>query len=112
MDNTIQALKEKNLPLLNFENHVPMLINKTKFNEAMGYKWTTFGFLIKSLYANTLKIKGTLEPDMKINYPYKVEELKAMTSERKFFSSDKLVPTNLRMFLQELFPLKSKFELD
>lgn len=110
VENTFNALN--GLPTLNFETHAPMLINKTKFQEVMSqYKWTTFGFVIKSLYANILKIKGTLEPDLKINYPFKVEELKAMTSERKFFSSDKLVPTNLKMFLQELYPTKSQFEV-
>ncbi len=113
VENTFKALSEKNLPTLNFENHAPMLINKTKFQEVMaGYSWSTFGFVIKSLYANTLKIKGTFEHDMKINYPFTVEELKAMTSERKYFSSDKLLPTNLKAFITELYPANSKYELD
>lgn len=112
VENTFKVLTEKKLPVLNFENHAPMLINKTKFLEVMaGYQWTTFGFVIKSLYANTLKIKGTLESDLKINYPFTVDELKAITSERKFFSSDKLLPTNLKLFIEELYPNQSKFEV-
>jgi len=113
VENTFKVLSDKNLPTLNFENHAPMLINKTKFLEVMSqYPWPLFGFVLKSLYANTLKIKGTPDKDMKINYPQTVEEYKSMTSERKYFSTDKLLPTNLKEFLTITYPAKSKFEND
>lgn len=113
VENAFNALTQKGLPVKNFELHAPMLINKVKFLEiGSSFDWKNhFGYVLKSIYANSLNIKGTLEPDLKINYPHPIETLKAMVKERKVFSSDKLVPTTLRNLLEELYPNPSKFEV-
>lgn len=113
IENAFNSLTKKELPVKNFENHAPMLINKKQFLEiTSSFDWKNhFGYVLKSIYANSLKIKGTLEPDLKINFPWEPESLRSMVNQRKVFSSDKLIPTTLRNLLEELYPNPSKFEM-
>lgn len=111
--NTIHALLSKNHALKNFDIHCPMRFNKKLFTEVMArYDWNErFGFVIKSLYANTAGIDGEQMSDLKIRKSFKREELLSMLQDRKWFScSDDALNEDLKKIMEELYPDESKYE--
>lgn len=71
IQNTIDELEKKMYALYHFDIHVPIIYNKKLFPFVMAkYPWskTKSGFIIKSLYCNTLMIQGVEMQDMMIGY--------------------------------------------
>lgn len=101
---TLDYLKSHNLPVKYFDVHAPIVYNKELFlkhvHEAPG--WGGEGYIIKSLYANSLKIEGTPFRDQKINAP--------PAPGVKIFSTFPHIKASVTRFLQEIFPEMSKFE--
>lgn len=72
INNTINALSKRKLPSYHFDTHCPMLFSKTQYVDVMKqYDWDNmpYGYLLKSLYANTLRIDGLFYPDCKTLNP-------------------------------------------
>jgi|JI9StandDraft_1071089.scaffolds.fasta_scaffold00044_29 hypothetical protein len=111
---TAQLLQGLGLTTLNFDTHTPIIYDKYKFPEVMGrYDWTNrFGFVVKSLYGNSLGIEGVREPDCKINYPIDTkEQLFNAIKDRKVWSiGNKGISEGLKQGLEELYPTPSRWE--
>lgn len=103
--NTYDYLKKNDLPTKYFDSHTPILIEKSRFKEIMSkVDWEKkHGFVIKSLYANSLKIEGIQEKDHKLE-----------TTPRKndpVFSTTPKPKAAVTRFLSEVFNKQSKFEI-
>lgn len=112
--NTLFELEQRRKPTRNFDIHAPIIYDKDLFREVMSrYDWSIhYGYLIKSLYCNTLGIKGTQYPDMKIIARLKCHELEALTKGRKFFSIGSGVGgSEMGTFLAYLYREKSRYEI-
>ena len=104
--NTLEILKKSSLPEKYFDVHYPILINKAKFTEYVTDKVdpnSKNGYIIKSLYANAMKLEGTEIPDCKSGY--------TPTQKLPCFSTQARVSGAVYRFLDENFPIKSKYEL-
>jgi hypothetical protein len=77
------------------------------------YDWTNrYGFTVKSLYANSLKIDGVKEPDCKLNYETNKENIYNIIRGRKVWSiGNKAVCNDLIEVLKELYPNPSRWEI-
>jgi hypothetical protein len=104
--NTLQHLKQKGLPTKHFDCHYPIIYDPKKFIETVvkGASWNTHrdGFIIKSLYANSLRIDGIQQKDYKLN--------EVPPKEAKVFSTYPHIKHSIQRFLTERFPDKSKYE--
>jgi hypothetical protein len=112
--NTARVLKNSAIPQDFYDIHAPIVYNKKDFCEVMGYyDWTQpYGYVIKSLYCNTLGIKGTAYTDLKIKERFDCKKLDRLTQDRKFFSiGDGAIGLELDTFLNYLYPKPSKYEL-
>ncbi len=99
----MKHLQSQNLPIKNFDIHTPILYNKELFLKFVSsLNWQTETYIIKSLYANSLKIEGVEEPDHKINHP--------PTGREKVFSTYPHIRSSITRFLTEQFPKMSKYE--
>jgi hypothetical protein len=104
-NNTLKRLQELRLPIQHFDVHTPIIYNKASFLEHVtGADWhkKQDGYIIKSLYANSLKIEGVDYKDNKINHPPKPDDL--------MFSTMPHMRATVTRFLQEQFPEASKYE--
>jgi hypothetical protein len=104
-NNTLQRLKALGLPIKHFDVHTPILYKKELFLEHVAnadWKDKKDGFIIKSLYANSLNIEGVDYKDNKINRPPTVGD--------SIFSTMPHMRANVTRFLQEHFPEMSKYE--
>ena len=75
--NTIKQLQSDNQTVLNFDTHTPIIYNRAKFIEVMQKDWkVSNGYLIKSLYANQMKLKPNFISDPKYNgsFPKGIKE--------------------------------------
>jgi len=112
--NTLFALKARRLPHAFYDVHTPILYNKSLFPEVMEmYNWEgkRNGFIIKSLYCNTLRLKGMILPDCKINKPMSCFEIEKWLEDRHMFSTPDKITPEVATFLNYLFPDKSKYEI-
>lgn len=111
LQNTDEALKEKGLPTLHYDIHYPIIYIKHLFKQAMSqYGWTKKGgYVIKSLYANTMLIEGEERADCKIFYSHSRNWIRKRISEVDLFSTGDITRA-MAEILQELYPDKSKFE--
>lgn len=112
--NTTEALHKARKPTKNFDSHAPIIYDKDEFRKAMdAYNWDIhYGYLVKSLYCNTLYIQGELYDDMKITARLKCHELEKITQGRKFFSiGPGASGSEMGTFLAYLYRNKSKYEL-
>lgn len=103
--NTLEYLEAKGLPTKFFDIHTPILFNKTHFKDIVtnGPDWTPPNmYVLKSIYANTLRIEGEVLPDQKGDEP--------PPPHAKIFSTSPRVKGTVQRFLLESFPLKSKYE--
>lgn len=112
LKNTYEALKQKGLSTNHFDIHYPMYYHKEWFEKAMiGYDWTIpGGYVIKSLYANTMKIKGTPRQDRKIYCSHSRNEITQIMKATDLFSTD-LVTRTMGLILMEKYPEKSSYEI-
>lgn len=87
--NTWEALEKLYYAPYHFDIHVPIIYNKKLFLKVMEmYPWATckWGFVIKSLYCNTLMIRGEELPDLMIGHECKKEEIYSLVKDRFVFS--------------------------
>lgn len=104
-NNTLKHLKAKDLPTKFFDIHTPIIYERGPFFEnVVSSPWKQYkeGFVIKSLYANALKIEGIQEKDVKSLHPPRFPQ--------KMFSSNAHMRASVQRFLIENFPNKSKYE--
>lgn len=101
MQNTMKHLQMNGKQTKNFDIHTPILYGKQEFIDIVTtVDWEKkHGFVIKSLYANSLNIEGTYLKDCKHNYPC-----------QPIYSTFPKIPNNIQKFLFEKFPEKSNFE--
>jgi hypothetical protein len=109
IQNTINYLKERNLPTKFFNVHCPVHYEKSKFPILENYP--PHGYCIKSLYCNVNKIQGVYYPDLKIKSFMGEQRLRQLLWSRKFFSSqDEYVNRTFFSVLASLYPLASQYE--
>ena len=111
--NTYETLKNLGYTTLNYDVHFPILYNKTKFREVMDlYDWNIqHGYVVKSLYCNTLEIKGTQTQDCKLTRRRLLADLQKWTKGKLMFSiGDGAINGQLERFLRITFPYPSKYE--
>lgn len=104
-NNALKYLKSKELPTKFFDIHTPIIYERTPFFEnVVSLPWdkSKEGFVLKSLYANALKIEGTQEKDVKSIAPPR--------GPVKVFSSNTHIRAAVQRFLIEQFPKVSKYE--
>lgn len=106
--NTFLALRAKGLTEYNFDIHRPMLIDKTFFPQIMDlYDWpgAQHGFLVKSLYANTMKATPTFSRDLKINRRYESFDpiVKKLRSQYWFSVGNEGLTLAFKEFLSHLY---------
>jgi hypothetical protein len=102
-NNSLKTLQTLDLPRKYFDIHTPIVYNKEVFlKHVTAQDWTGDGFIIKSLYANSLKIEGVSMKDNKINRPPQEHDL--------MFSTFPHIKSSVTRFLMEQFPEMSKFE--
>lgn len=102
--NSLNFLKEKNLPVKFFDIHTPIIYNKKKYIEIMTMPWDKVhdGFVLKSIYANSTNQSGTEYKDQKTNKP--------PVGKISILSSYPHMKHSLLRFLMEQYPEQSKFE--
>lgn len=113
--NTFNALKAEGHTVHNFDLHTPILFNKGQYPETMDlYDWRgqDRGFVVKSLYANTLKVVPTRYHDLKVNNRHTFRDLVGMIKGRPWFSlGNGGLTGSMKQLLHELYPNPSRFEV-
>lgn len=113
--NTHAALKEAGHTTKNFDVHFPMLFNKNLYPEIMDrYNWRgeMRGYVVKSLYANTLGIEGVKTSDIKLNGKIDLRQVVDKLSGRDWFSiGNGVLSADFKRFMHALYPTPSKFEI-
>ncbi len=112
---TGDALKAANLPTKNYEAHVPVLFNRTKFLEIAGQFDLTagYGLCYISVYQNAIQPKTVLMDQVKATFEKAVEPrtIKEKTASKIFMGyNDTAWESGVEQFLQERFPNPSRFE--
>jgi len=111
---TIRALEEYDLLTLNFDTHFPIRYNKDLMRQVIPlYNWERpHGFVLKSLYCNTIGVPGQFRLDCKFYKPAKPDFWKQVATEQEVFSiADACLNNYLKAYLKEAHPDKSRFEL-
>lgn len=111
--NTIQALSVQGKPAFNYDTHTPILYDKAKFKDVyLPLDWNRkHSYVVKSIYANTIGVDGTFMPDCKIHKHLDLSDIAVTLLGKKVFSiSNSAVNGALKKFMDELFPIKSKYE--
>lgn len=103
--NTLAYLKANNLPDKHFDIHFPILYDKTKCKEVFGkLPKNDTGYILKSIYANSLKIEGEYNRDCK--------HTTVPPAKYTCFSTMPQVSGALYRFFEYRFPKKSsRFEI-
>lgn len=104
-NNTLRHLQSNNLPTKHFDCHYPIIYDKKLFMEHVvnAVDWNSKdAFIIKSLYANRLRIEGQEIKDYKLN---------ALPPDRALvFSTYPHIKHSIQRFLMDKFARQSKFE--
>jgi len=112
--NTHNALKANGHATHNFDLHLPMLFNKNLYPEIMDrYNWQGMGrgFVVKSLYANSLGIVPTRIGDIKLSERYPMPEIVRRLKGRPWYSiGNGGLSGQFKMLLEALYPNPSQFE--
>jgi hypothetical protein len=114
VQNTADALTSQGLTSWNFDIHTPIIFDKDQYPEIMDrYDWrgTDRGFVVKSLYANTLGLAPTMISDVKLNDRYELPVLVDKLRGRPWFSiGNGALSQRFKNFLSELYPKPSPWE--
>jgi len=115
VQNTFNVLAARKLTTHNFDLHLPMTFDKIAYPETMDlYDWanTPRGFVVKSLYANTLGIKGVYSRDVKINVRLDMKSAVVWLKGKPFFSvGNGGLHLRFKELLAALYPTPSRFEI-
>lgn len=109
--NTINALDRDPL---NYDCHCPILFHKVDFVNVMSavYWQTDYGYLMKTLYCEVMKVPGTYCPDLKLTDLMEPDAIYEAISSRPWFSvGGRAMSRNMVELLKELYPQKSQWEL-
>lgn len=109
MIRTKAQLEFRNLQDKFFDIHTPIFYNRQKFIDTFDNHRLALG--IKSVYGNN--ITGIEVPllDFKLKREYTQEQIEIKSQGRKFMSfNHKALNTEMKTYLQKLFPNKSKYE--
>lgn len=100
------------LPMKNYFRHSPFFIERGKLEFLNGLDWNKeWGYCIKSIYAFLHSIEGTDYPDLKIRVHYTYDTIKRLIAGRPYFSTGNYsINHDMIKVLNELYPLKSKYE--
>lgn len=90
-----------------FDVHTPMIVEAEVVNTLKVEK----DILFKSAYANTAGIEGVEFTDCKLPYNMRRDEFEKYISGREFFSTSEAVPLEVKTWLKEQFPEKSRWEV-
>lgn len=116
---TACELSVKGFPILNYDVHLPIIIYKQNFLDAVSqFNWNTegIGLVMKSIYGNFVfqynkSILVQLITDCKIQKGYEWESILAKTKNRPAFSiGDTGLNIQLKTYIDSLYPDKSRFE--
>lgn len=116
MENTLNHLNIYGANNLFFDIHCPVIYNKGAFGAIMKFAdWNIGnGFVIKSLYINKAQYiseKILIEmPDLKFTNATGLSEIKEKTKDRHIFSICDQPAKAMRIFLEECYTEKSKYE--
>lgn len=114
VQNTADALASRGLTTWNFDIHTPIIFDKDQYPEIMDqYDWrgTDRGFVVKSLYANTLGLEPTKISDIKLNDRYEMPTLVDKLKGRPWFSiGNGALSQRFKNLLSELYPKPSPWE--
>lgn len=112
--NTAEALGKHGYPTRNFDIHVPIVYDPAEFRRVMAaYDWagTPRGFVVKSLYANTLGLPPTHLGDVKIGHACTNQRLVELLRGRPWFSiGPAALTTSVQEFFSALYPTPSPWE--
>jgi hypothetical protein len=109
---TNNLLRSKNVGTLNFDVHFPILYHKRKFRDVcFEYDWAVqAGYVMKSVYCNTLGIAGTQIKDCKINHSHLYWD--KITAGMPCLSvGDRSLNKQFHRFLYDRFPSPSRYEV-
>lgn len=110
---TMQILKQYGLDTKNFDTHYPIRLTKTGILQLESFYTfpPSYGYILKSLYCNTAKVKGVFRLDCKAYNAKSVAQWHSFIEDKEVFSiADPCINNAFKSFLQELFPSKSSFE--
>lgn len=110
--NTYEYLSKNNLPIKNFDIHMPIRYEKEKMMGLLEVDWTR-DHIIKSLYCNVNKIKGSPSRHLNFSARLTVDQIHTSLKDVNIFAvNGESLGLSQAMFsvLQELFPDKSTFE--
>lgn len=111
--NTHQVLQGAALPTWNFDVHLPIVYDKELFPLAMRcYDWERHrGYVVKSLYANTVHVSDTYVGDIKLTQRHTMAELVQLLGRRYWWSiGPSALSMNLKNLLAALYPDPSPYE--
>lgn len=110
---TYQVLKDIGRPTKNFDCHYPIVYNKAKFRKVCSeYNWRVpAGYVMRSIYCNTLGIEGEMRKDCKVNHPHTKSSWERLNEGMECLSiGDKSCNTSFENYLYSLFPAPSTYE--
>lgn len=97
-------------PFKNFDLHYALIYEREKFNEAS--KHFSSDCIIKSQYCNYWGVDGVEQSDCKILKAMSVQQIKEFIRHKPCFSTGQYSIKSCLPVLQELFPKKSKYEIE
>lgn len=119
--NTYTALVQRNLPTLNYDGHQPIVYNKYQIQSLADlYDWNIeVGYVLKSLYSNTVGVQPVYEPDCKLNSMMYPDAIRESIKGKKIFSignpvlqqeEGELIGGDMKTVMEELYPTPSYWE--
>lgn len=113
---TKEELERRGYATYNFDNHKPIIFNKHKLGEVVSmYDWETpYGFILKSLYCNTLRIEALYFPDHKVVRPLLYQAWVDIINKPEvevFSIHDRTINQFFTRLLDGLYTYPSSFEL-
>lgn len=111
--NTRGVLASLDLPTNHFDVHTPLIYSKGEFVRVMNsYDWSVpFGYVVKSLYCNTLKVPAIYRQDCKIDIELGAREIMQLIKNRSIFSIGDRALEGAKRLLPELYPEPSRWEM-
>lgn len=112
LQNTYNYLTAHSFETENFNVHAPVVYNKSLFEDCFPQQWPEYGLALKSVYCNSLKMPSIIARDCKLKEKLNRSQIMEAIKGRSFFSiGNTVLAGDMKEVLQELYPLKSKFEI-
>jgi len=115
MEATLKQLQFKKLSTFHFGIHTPVLIDKQNFPVIChGFDWRyNNGLSTRCIYCNSLPdIDPVYKKDCKINHKVSYSDLERFIEGQEIFSiGDQALGIPLYRFMEDLFPVPSRFEI-